>query len=188
MITRFCLCLPSKSKSTSEKLRNSNILVLPSNRTLRDYKNAIAPQTGFPKQIIDNLNKLARDCFDIERYVCLLIDKMKVKSNLVFDKHSGERIGLSDLGDPEKKIAIIEEENNTLTTHALVCYLRDGASPNRFFIYNNLQNDNIDIRFKTIKLYARYRNIYFIFYASHLIKTARNCLHNPVGGKHLRHV
>ena len=75
-----------------------------------------------------------------------------------------------------------------MTTHALVCYLRDGASTNRFFIYNNLQNDNTDIRFKTIKLYARYRNIYFIFYASHLIKTARNCLHNPDGGKHLRHM
>ena len=110
MITRFCLCLPSKSKSTSEKLRNSNILVLPSNRTLRDYKNAIAPQTGFPKQITDNLNKLARDCFDIERYVCLLIDKMKVKSNLVFDKHSGERIGLSDLGDPEKKLPLLKRK------------------------------------------------------------------------------
>ena len=86
MIIRFCLSLASKSKSANEELRNSNILVLPSSRTLRDYKNAIAPQTGFRKQIIDDLNKLTRDYFNIQ---CLLIDKMKIKSNLVFDKHSG---------------------------------------------------------------------------------------------------
>ena len=83
MIIRFCLSLASKSKSANEELRNSNILVLPSSRTLRDYKNAIAPQTGFRKQIIDDLNKLTRDYFDIQRYVCLLIDEMKIKSNLV---------------------------------------------------------------------------------------------------------
>ena len=86
MIIRFCLSLASKSKSGYEELRNSNILVLPSSRTLRDYKNAIAPQTGFRKQIIDDLNKLTRDYFDIQRHFCLLIDEMKITSNLVFDK------------------------------------------------------------------------------------------------------
>ena len=72
MIIRFCLSLASKSKSAYEELRNSNILVLPSSRTLRDYKNAIAPQTGFRKQIIDDLNKLTRDYFDIQR--CLFVN------------------------------------------------------------------------------------------------------------------
>ena len=51
-----------------------------------DCKNAIAPQTGFQKQIIDDLNKLTRDYFDIQRHFCLLIDEMKITSNLVFDK------------------------------------------------------------------------------------------------------
>ena len=60
MIIRFFLSLASKSKSAYEELSNSNILVLPSSRTLRDYKNAIAPQTGFRKQIIDDLIKLTR--------------------------------------------------------------------------------------------------------------------------------
>ena len=49
---------------------------------------------------------------------------MKIKSNLVFDKHSGELIGYLDPGEPEKNFATIEEENNTLATHALVFYLR----------------------------------------------------------------
>ena len=61
-----------------------------------DCKNAIAPQTGFQKQIIDDLNKLTRDYFDIQRHVCLLIDEMKIKSNLVFDKkNDGELILVS---------------------------------------------------------------------------------------------
>ena len=96
MIIRFCLSLASKLKSAYEELRNSNILVLPISRTLMDCKNAIAPQTGFQKQIIDDLNKLTRDYFDIQRYVCLLIDEMKIKSNLVFDKkNDGELILVS---------------------------------------------------------------------------------------------
>ena len=31
----------------------------------------------------------------------LLLDEMKIKSNLVFDKHSGELIGFVDLGSDE---------------------------------------------------------------------------------------
>ena len=49
---------------------------------------------------------------------------MKIKSNLVFDKHSGELINYLDLGDPEKIFATTEQENNTLATHAFVFYLR----------------------------------------------------------------
>ena len=237
MIIRFCLSLASKSKSSYEELRNSSILVLPSSRTLRDYKNAIAPQTGYRKQIIDDLNKLTKDYFDIQRYVCLLIDKMKIKSNLVFDKHSGELIGYLDLEELEKNFTTIEEENNTLATRALVLYLRgigtnlkysfayfatngvtsgqllplfleavailelsfnlwviavtsDGASPYRRFyrMHKNLHNDNTDICFKTINLYARYRNIYFIGDAPHLMKTVRNCSQNSDGGKHSQYM
>ena len=99
-----------------------------------DCKNAVAPQTGFQKQIIDDLNKLTRDYFDIQRHFCLLIDEMKITSNLVFDKkkqwwaHSGELICYFDLGEWEKHFATIEEENNTLVTHALVFYLRGIAT------------------------------------------------------------
>ena len=58
--------------------------------------------------MIDDRNKLTRDSFDVQRYVCLLIDEMKIKSNLVFDKHSGELINYLDLGEPEKFFATTE--------------------------------------------------------------------------------
>ena len=47
MITRFCLSLASKSSATYEELRNSNILRLPSMRTLKDYKKFLKPKVGF---------------------------------------------------------------------------------------------------------------------------------------------
>ena len=40
MIIQFCLSLATKSGSAYEELRNSNVLVLPSRRTSRDYRNA----------------------------------------------------------------------------------------------------------------------------------------------------
>ena len=49
MIIKFCLSLAAKSPSTYSDLRfdgknNSGFLILPSLRTLRDYKNYIRPQ------------------------------------------------------------------------------------------------------------------------------------------------
>ena len=90
MLIPYCLSLESKSKTTYEELRNSGILVLPSTRTLRDYKNFIKPKTGFSQQVIRDLQEVTKEYFDVERYVILLFDEMKVKSNLVFDKHTGK--------------------------------------------------------------------------------------------------
>lgn len=47
MIIRYCLSLAAKSPSCYEEIRNSGILVLPSQRTLRDYRNYIRPTRGF---------------------------------------------------------------------------------------------------------------------------------------------
>ena len=52
MIIRFCLSLASKSASSYDELRSSNVLTLPSRRTLRDYKNAIKPEAGFNPAVI----------------------------------------------------------------------------------------------------------------------------------------
>ena len=57
MIIRFCLSLASKSASAYNKLRSSNVLTLPRLRTLRDYKNAIRPITGFNIEVIEELRK-----------------------------------------------------------------------------------------------------------------------------------
>ena len=49
---------------------------------------------------------------------------MKIKSNLVFDKHTGEGTDFVDLGDPDKIFTSMDPEDENLTSHALVLYLR----------------------------------------------------------------
>ena len=124
MISRFCLSLATKSPSCYEELRNaSGVLVLPSQRTLRDYRNAITPKPGFNAEVINGLIALTTTYFNIQRYVVLLFDEMTVKANLVFNKESGELIGFTDLGDPEVNYNTLEKCDE-LATPALVFLLR----------------------------------------------------------------
>ena len=85
MRVRFCLSIAAKSPSAYDELRSSNILTLPSRRTLRDYRKAIRPKVGFNKQVIRELKDLAENPFDVQRYVLLPFDEMKDQSKLVFD-------------------------------------------------------------------------------------------------------
>ena len=50
MIIRYCLSLAAKSPSCYEELRKSRILVLPSQRTLRDNRNFIRPTKGIARR------------------------------------------------------------------------------------------------------------------------------------------
>lgn len=128
MIIRFCLSLYAKSASSYEEIRNSGILKLPSCRTLRDYKNFIKPGVGFQKSIIDDLKKITSSYSKQQKYITLMFDEMKIKSNLVFDKNNDELIGFVDLGDPDINFFSFGEEENTLATHVLIFYLRGLAT------------------------------------------------------------
>ena len=45
---------------------------------------------------------------------------MKIKSNVVFGKHTGELTGFVDLEDPDKNFTSMGPEDEKLTSHALV--------------------------------------------------------------------
>ena len=90
------MSLIAKLASMYDELRDSNIVVLPSRRTLGDYRNV-----DFNPPVIAELNRLTSTRKGIERFVCLAFDEIKVKSNLVFNKYNDELIGFVDLGDPE---------------------------------------------------------------------------------------
>ena len=49
--------------------------------------------------------------FEMQRFVVLEMDKIKIQSNLVFDKRLGDLIGFMDLGDLMVNFACVEEEN-----------------------------------------------------------------------------
>ena len=94
MIIRFCLSIASKSASTYNELCSSNVLTLPSLRTLSGSKNAIRPTTGFDIEVIEQLCKTTEPLQSFQGFVVLSFDEMKIQQNLVFDKHSGEFIGM----------------------------------------------------------------------------------------------
>ena len=51
--------------SSYEELRNSRVLVLPSQRRLKDYRNAIKPKKGFQKEVIEVLKSETSSYFDV---------------------------------------------------------------------------------------------------------------------------
>ena len=114
MIIRFCLSLATRSASAYDDIRydeksGTSILILPSRRRLRDYKNYIRPETGFNKNIINELKNKTKNFSDKEKFFVILMDEMKIQSNLVWDKHTGELIGYVDLGDTELNYATLEK-------------------------------------------------------------------------------
>ena len=119
--------MASKSASAYDDIQydeksGPGILILPSRRRLRDYKNCIRPERGFKKNINELENKI-KDFPGNEKFFVILMDKMKIQSNLFWDKHTGKLIGYVDLGDTELNYATLEKTDN-IATHISISYLR----------------------------------------------------------------
>ena len=140
MIIRYCLGLAAKSPAVYDEIRydektNSGFVILPSRRCLRDYKNYIRPQQGFNKDVINELKHIVSNFSNIERYVILLMDEMKVQENLVWDKHTGDLIGFVDLGDPDLNYATFQK-SDAIASHILVFLVRSIINPLKFSLAN----------------------------------------------------
>ena len=139
-IIRFCLNLASKSPAAYDELQydektGSGVLVLPSKRRLRDYKNYIRPQRGFNAEIIQELKEKTVEFSEVEKYCVLLLDEMKIQENLVWDKHSGELIGFVDLGDISLNYSSLAKMDE-IATHVLVFLIRSIVNPFKFSLAN----------------------------------------------------
>ena len=124
MIIKYCLALAAKSSGTYSELRydsttGSGVLILPSLRTLRDYRNYIRPQRGFNPAVITELHSKTKKFQYFERFVTILFDEMKIQEDLVWDKHTGELIGYVDLGDEKINYATLLDVKE-LASHILV--------------------------------------------------------------------
>jgi len=139
-IIRYCLSLVAKSSSAYEDLRynektGTGVLILPSKRRLRDYKNYIRPERGFNSCIIKELIRKTADFSEAEKYVVMLFDEMKIQENLVWDKHTGELIGYVDLGNAEVNLATFNAVD-TIASHVLVLMIRSIVNPFKFSLAN----------------------------------------------------
>ena len=91
MIIRYCSALQAKSAAAYNKIHydeKTGFVVLPSQRRLRDYKNYIHSKQSFNHE--NELKNKIKDFSDIERFMVILFDEMKIQENLVWSRHTGE--------------------------------------------------------------------------------------------------
>ena len=126
-VIRFALSIHSKSPSAYRELQDSGALILPSERVLRDYKNYFKPKAGINKENVETLRAKTTSFTPVQRWVAVVMDEMKIQSNLVFDKVSGDLIGFIDLGDPMTNFANLSDDD-PIATHALAFLVRGSCN------------------------------------------------------------
>lgn len=101
LMVRWCLYLRHQSSSAYELLRDSGVLRLPSQRTLRDYTYYVKAHVGFSHEVDAQLIDAAgvETCEEWQKCVVMVFDEMHIRKDLVYDKHTGEIIGFANLGE-----------------------------------------------------------------------------------------
>ena len=91
LMIRWCLYLRHLSSSAYETIRESNVIKLPSQRTLRDYTYYTKATMGFSADVDEQILKAAKldSCPERVKYIIILMDEMHIKEGLVYDKHTG---------------------------------------------------------------------------------------------------
>ena len=79
-------------------MRQSGLISLPSQRTLRDYTHYSRTSIGFADEVDQQLMDAAEisTLSGYQRCVTIIMD---IREGLVYDKHSGALLGFTDLGD-----------------------------------------------------------------------------------------
>lgn len=140
MMVKWCVYLKHQSSKAYDTLRDSGCILLPSQRTLRDYTNCVQARAGFSSEVDRLLMRAANvaTCSDWQKLVVLLLDEMHIKEDLVYDKHSGEMIGFVNLGEINNHLMAFEqavkgeEDDDTLANSMMVIMVRGLFTPLRF--------------------------------------------------------
>lgn len=113
LVIKWCLYLHHKSSGAYKTLRESGILKLPSERTLRDYRHFAPAKAGFSKSYDQQLLDLvkAKPSKDLAKYIVILVDEMYVKEGLVYDKCTGALTGFVELGDVDSHLNQCEQSS-----------------------------------------------------------------------------
>eukprot|EP00731_Ephydatia_muelleri_P013194 Em0007g504a len=98
LIICWCLYWRHRSSGAYEALRNSRCIVLPSQRTLRDYTHFFKELVEFSVEVDRMLMEAVHveTCPEREKLVVLLMDEMYIREDIVYEKHSGKMIGFSN--------------------------------------------------------------------------------------------
>lgn len=113
LMIRWCLFLRHCSSQAYDTIRESGCISLPSQRTLRDYSNAVAAGAGFSEEVDEQLleaSKLSTPTpSSYQSLVFVLMDEMHIREELVFNKHTGKFVSFADLGSINNHLSRFEE-------------------------------------------------------------------------------
>lgn len=128
-ILKWCLHMKFMSSGGYHALRSSGLLTLPSERTLRDYTHCIRAGIGFIPEVDAQLVKEANIVSEKDRVVVLAWDEMKIKEDLVFDKHSCNLVGFTNVGEINDILDQVEQQadgkkRSNVSSHMLLFMVR----------------------------------------------------------------
>ena len=94
-------------------LRESGCITLPSTRTLRDYTHYNTTRIGF--SVATDL-ELLKHYEPWQKRVGVSEDEMYIREGVVFDKHTGEIVGFTDMGDINNHLDRCYKTNDSVPT------------------------------------------------------------------------
>ena len=107
LVIRFALNLKYLSGTAYRAVRQSGMINLPSERTLSDYTHWAVPHSGIQLEFIERFQSLLQEEVPCGQHQCALsMDEMKLKSGLVFNKHTGALSGFVDLGSSNRNMEL----------------------------------------------------------------------------------
>ena len=106
LIIRFALSLRYVSSTAHRTVSSSGLLSLPSEQTLRDYTHWCSVKNGVHFAFIDRAKRvIAQEGFEKEdKHFALIMDEMKIRSGIVYRKHTGELVGFCDLSTVNQEL------------------------------------------------------------------------------------
>ena len=107
IMIKWCLNLKLISSAAYHAMRSTGFVTLPSERTLRDYTNYIKSLPGYQRH-----ESKCSELSENRRYVTILLDEMKIKEDIVYDKYSGNMIGFCNLGSVNDDLMKAEREED----------------------------------------------------------------------------
>ncbi len=128
VIIKWCLNLKLLSTSAYHALRTSGFIKLPSERTLYDYTHYFKTKAGFQddvnSQLVEEIQKM--EVNESRKFVGLLVDEMKIKEGLVYNKHLGQIIGFTNLEGIDQQLLQLEREDDhpSVATQVLTIMVR----------------------------------------------------------------
>ena len=128
-IRTFALFIPpdhdayTTYKNSVKNITLTNLIkVLSSYKLCTGVENEIAKKSSTPHTVPHNINHCNISLNKPN------MDEMKMQSNLVWNKHTGELIGYVDLGDTELNYATLEKTDK-IVTHILTFLIRSIVNP-----------------------------------------------------------